>query len=464
MITDIHRLQGRTLWFAVLLLALSAAASRAQAPVAVNDDVVITGSNPVTFDPLDNDSDPNDLPITISAVAQPSLGNVVWTDTSVTYYPNLNYRSFAGSDTFSYTITDGVYSASAEVVVGNPFYLEKGNFAGTLNNPGGGYLTLSTTATGGFTGKLRLGRRAYSLTGSFASDGTYSASIGGEPLALQFDVTDLAGLTYGAYSITGTYNSVAFTLYHALYNSTSNPAPQSGTYTLLLPPSIPTGTSVPTGTGFATMTVAESGNVTITGNLADGTAFSDGVYITGGTDSYSSAFPLYAPLAYTAPGSLIGSVTFEDIPGVSDCDGSVTWLKPTQSGGTIYPGGFSTSLTAIGSRYVEPPLGTLALNLAASDPNANISLTAPDFPVPLFHQLYVKHASSPATDTVVVVNGGPDSLTLSINAGMGTFSGTFIHPVTGKRVTIKGALLHKQNRAAGFFIGPTQSGNASIWP
>ena len=457
---------NRTFRLAALLGCLSVTALRAQ-PNAVNDYVVATGTAAVTFSPLVNDSDDDDLALSIASVSQPSLGNVTWDDSSITYTPNLSFKSFAGADKFTYTITDGIDTATAEIIVGNPFYLQKGNFAGTLANPDGGYVTLTSNANGSFSGKLRDGTTgaAYSFRGAFATDGTWSGTVGGLALALQFDVTNITGSQFGEYSITGTYDSVAFTLWHALYNSTSNPAPQTGKYTVLLPAASGANPLVPAGTGYMTLSVNESGNVSITGNLADGMTFSDGVYITGGSDAFSNNFPIYALLGYATRGSLTGTVTFEDVPGVSDCDGSVTWVKPAQSNNpSLYPAGFNTTVSAVGSRYSQPPFGTLALGLTGSDPNANILLTEPDFAASLYHELYITQGLNTSTDTVHVFNPGADGLTLSINAGSGTFTGTFIHPLTGKPVNIKGALLHKQTRAAGYFLGPTQSGNASIWP
>jgi len=455
------------LWLAGLLLGFATAPLRAQGyglPVAVNYNVALTNGAPVTFRPLVNDSDPNNFALTITGVSRPSLGNATWTGTCITYTPNVSFSAFAGSDTFTYTISDGYGMATAQVSVGNPFYLKKGNYAGTLNNPGGGFLTLATTASGAFTGKLRLSRATYNLNGTFASNGTYTTTVGGIPLNLQFDVGELTRSAYGQYNITGTYNGIAFTTYHALYNSTSNPAPQVGKYTVLLPAATGTDPSIPSGTGYTTLTVTEGGSVTIAGTLADGTIFTDGVYITGGSNALSNSFPIYAALGYGVAGAVTGSMTFEDNPGVSDCDGTMTWLKPAQTNSTFYKNGFTTSLAAIGSRYTQPPYRTLALNLANTSPNASILLSEPDFPIPIYHQLSITHGSNALTDTVQVTDNGADALTLSISASAGTFTGSFIHPVTGKSVNIKGALLYKQSRAAGFFLSPTQSGNVTIWP
>lgn len=82
-------------------------------PVAVNDSVSVkenagsdAGSS-VTYDPRANDSDPDGDPITIQSVGTPAHGTVTILNngTSLNYAPAANY---IGSDSFSYTINDGL--------------------------------------------------------------------------------------------------------------------------------------------------------------------------------------------------------------------------------------------------------------------------------------------------------------------------------------------------------------------
>jgi len=117
-------------------------------PVAVNDaaNVVrnLTATNPknsVTISVLQNDSDLNASDIlSISAVGVPTAptkGTATIVGTTIRYTPN---NGATGSDTFSYTITDGLLSATANVTV---TITTPGN--GNPNGGAGGEITLEDT-------------------------------------------------------------------------------------------------------------------------------------------------------------------------------------------------------------------------------------------------------------------------------------------------------------------------------
>jgi hypothetical protein len=74
------------------------------APVAVDDSASTQPDTAVIINVLDNDSDPENDPLTITAVTQGSKGSVSHNGTTVTYMPNANE---SGGDTFTYTISDG---------------------------------------------------------------------------------------------------------------------------------------------------------------------------------------------------------------------------------------------------------------------------------------------------------------------------------------------------------------------
>lgn len=74
-------------------------------PPAVVSDTRSTALNTaITFNPLTNDSDPENDQLTITAKTNGANGAVTFTGTSVTYTPT---TGFAGTDTFTYTASDG---------------------------------------------------------------------------------------------------------------------------------------------------------------------------------------------------------------------------------------------------------------------------------------------------------------------------------------------------------------------
>jgi hypothetical protein len=74
------------------------------APIARPDSIATDSATPVTIQVLDNDSDPNGDPISVSATTVPAHGTVVRkSDGTLVYTPA---AGFVGIDTFTYTIVD----------------------------------------------------------------------------------------------------------------------------------------------------------------------------------------------------------------------------------------------------------------------------------------------------------------------------------------------------------------------
>ncbi|NJN16599.1 MAG: cadherin-like domain-containing protein [Oscillochloris sp.] len=85
------------------------------APAAVADRFAVTiGSAAITLDVLANDRDPEGAALTITAVGGSPKGEVVIDGGQLRYTPA---PGFTGEDRFSYTVSDGGLSATAEIVV-----------------------------------------------------------------------------------------------------------------------------------------------------------------------------------------------------------------------------------------------------------------------------------------------------------------------------------------------------------
>ncbi len=75
-----------------------------QPPKAVNDTATTTAGQSVTLNVLANDSDPDGNTLTVTANTTPANGTVTRKGGNVTYTPK---AGFTGTDSFSYTISDG---------------------------------------------------------------------------------------------------------------------------------------------------------------------------------------------------------------------------------------------------------------------------------------------------------------------------------------------------------------------
>jgi hypothetical protein len=86
-----------------------------QPPVASSDTVSIPAGTSITIAVLTNDTDPYGYALSITAVTQGAHGTVTFQSTSVTYTPA---AGFVGTDSFTYTVTDGYDNyATATVTV-----------------------------------------------------------------------------------------------------------------------------------------------------------------------------------------------------------------------------------------------------------------------------------------------------------------------------------------------------------
>jgi YD repeat-containing protein len=75
-----------------------------RAPAAVTDSKTTALNTMLSFDPRTNDTDPDGDGLTVAATTNGAHGTVTSTTTSVTYTPATGYT---GSDSFTYTISDG---------------------------------------------------------------------------------------------------------------------------------------------------------------------------------------------------------------------------------------------------------------------------------------------------------------------------------------------------------------------
>jgi hypothetical protein len=328
--------------------------------------------------------------------------------------------------------------------------------ASPFSQPNSGIISIIAGNAGTFSAKFTLGGATHSLAGVFDNDAN-STSIITRPGTSSLTVTLHIDLTNGTDQITGTISdgttTSAVTANLSPFNSKTNPATQyEGNYTIVLPanPS-DTGPSFPQGNGYGTLTVDSGGNIRFSATLGDGTRISQTAIV-----SENGMWPVYIPL-YSKLGSLEGLVAFTNIVGVSDLGGTLTWFKLASPAAKLYPNGFTTQITLLGSTYAAPPLGTPALNVSNATCNLLITSGAGDL------SSFVSNSVTLNTNNKVmlcVTNG----FKLTITTKTGLFSGSFVNPATTKPMAFRGVLFQKQNDGAGLFLGPDQTGFVTVEP
>jgi hypothetical protein len=229
------------------------------------------------------------------------------------------------------------------------------------------------------------------------------------------------------------------------FHSRTNPAPQAGTYTMVIPGG--DGVNEPAGAGSATIRVDSSGNVRVSGLLADGTFFSQA-----STLAKDGRWPFYTSL-YGDRGSLIGWVTFSDLPD-SDLAGTLLWTRPRNSWAFSYRNGFTNEVEAIGSRFVARR--NLGQALSLTNGVATFSEAGLDEPVVDTFRI---------SSSGKVINTSDNRFSLAFINSLGTFRGTFSEPGSSRTMTFRGAYLQKQSKGYGYFFGrDNESGLVTLEP
>ena len=85
------------------------------APDAQDDAATTIQGQAVAISPLVNDSDSNGDSLTLVGISQPQNGTAVRSDSVITYTPNISFTS--GNDSFTYIVSDGIYTTTATVHV-----------------------------------------------------------------------------------------------------------------------------------------------------------------------------------------------------------------------------------------------------------------------------------------------------------------------------------------------------------
>jgi cyclophilin family peptidyl-prolyl cis-trans isomerase len=303
------------------------------------------------------------------------------------------------------TFTSNHFTAVAGTYTG--LFLDSSDVSPTNS----GFITITTTDTGTFSGQLKFPSRTYPIYDQFPYYGS-SVLVGKGLDGNYLEVVLNLDLTNGTDTVTGyvadEVNSgfiwaSSLVLYRSVTRLPASNAPVAGKYVVLLQPE--SGLDVAAATGYAAISLQTSGALSLGGTLPDNTAISQSAKM-----SQGGIWPVYiVPPSYKGQGMIIGWQT--NTPSGA-CEGQLFWFKPAL--------GFATNVTSTGAAYAAPVAGT-QYQMVLSDGSSN-SLT-------------VGHTgqfvAAPPIVAISLLPTGVLSGSIDVNNTKFAFKGAFVSPTAG---------------------------------
>lgn len=320
-----------------------------------------------------------------------------------------------------------------------------------LNGSLGGTLAVTITSKASLTGSLKLGSTALPLNGTLEVPPEGQGLPGAaflikrtaplSALLLDLEINPLTGKLTGMLqdanpepALMEAYRTVT-TSPVALYNAR-----------LTFPAELQGNASLPQGHGYLGLSTTANGTVAWTGHAADGGSLTGSVQLASGGRVAIHAL-MHKNLASAEGWAVIDG---------DDIDGALSWARPYGIATRAYFNGFDLhSLTLGGGRYVKPATGEIILNLA---PAQSITFSSGGLAVPVVQSLQL--AVKPP---LAQFSPNPHSVSLTINAATGIFTGTFQTQETpARKAEIRGAFIPGASPGAdGFFLLPTSTSPTS---
>lgn len=392
---------------------------------------------------LDNDVSNLGDTLRVVLVSKPNSGTArILADGRIAYTagPNL-----AATDQFSYRVNDQHGNSSvAGVLVYNLNFLTMGRYTALVGETASGFadsglLQVSIASTGVLTGKLTLAGASYPFRTVLNSNRHAVAKI---PRTRAYPITIAMELLPDTHLLSGHVSDGAITAsfsgQRVRFGAPQNPAPMRGLYTLLLPYEDAAQPQIK-GIGAATMKVSPAGEVRIVGRTAAGASFSASSDV-----DPRNRFPLYAAVNAPRRGSFHGTIEFRQTAGISDLDGVLGWTAAGDSSALV-------TSTLIGSSYVPPVSGALALPFPAGNANARLDAwNGSDHLTPTPPSMTLKPAALLSASAAVK--------TPAFNAQSGLFTGNL--QVAGQLRGFFGVVFQAQGLGAGVLT--TADGAAAV--
>ncbi len=369
------------------------------------------------------------------------------------------------------------------------------------SNSSTGFMKLSLTKTGTFTGSIQIdGFRLNLPAGGFTSSGvaffgtsetaTVRVERGTKPA---IELTQLSW-NQGASQVTGVITlyyrrAVAsrsiFTLKRAAFSATNRLAANSpylanrGLHSVIIPNKEQTNglarEDYPVGSGVGSITITNAGVATFTGRLADDTTITASVPLNAGAGSTLEA-PFFSQL-YNTRGSFSGLVVLDSTQADSDMKAvDCLWFRPWQNGVQWYPWGWEEGLEVdlYAANYNPTRAGGVlpGLPILGASGNANIVFNGG-----LLENEVVARIGIPVTGALTrfTVPGAAasTSFTATLAAPTGAITGTFTHEDSTKPNYFVQIYQKGPNAGAyGYFLstrprvldGNGQSGSVEVYP
>jgi hypothetical protein len=316
-----------------------------------------------------------------------------------------------------------------------------------------GAFTITLTARGSYSGKVFLRGQSAPFSGQFDANGASSCSIGPKSkptLTMKFQLNPSNTTEMLGSAVDGVWTA-SLRGDRQMFNSKTNPAPQAGVYTLVIPGATDSQVA-PGGAGYGTVTVTALGSVQFKGTLADGFQTTQGAMM-----SSAGVWPFFASWLQGQE-LLIGWLNFTNGNNV-DILGKLTWVKMPRSIDRIYPNGFILESAGVGSRYATPAKGKRALGAT----NWVATIEGGALAIPMTNSLVLT-----TNNRFTVTGGASNRLTLNLVSQSGLFNGSFTPPGTTKPWTFNGAVLQKFNSnsgyGSGYFLVTNRSGLIQLQP
>ena len=322
-----------------------------------------------------------------------------------------------------------------------------------------GFITITTTKTGSFTGKVLWMASSFPISGAFQDQGDGTASSDVEitrgtnaPIEMHL-VIDTNPKTGGFSGVLGSGGSVSYMSGQMQKYVAGHP--KAGRYNLAVGPLGSDG-SAPLGFGYGTVTVGTTGAAVLSMTLPDSTtafSFSTGM-------NRDGTFPFYSS-RNSGTGLIIGWLAFTNTTTADVRGSNVTWIRPATSS-ALYPGGFTFSpLPVFGAFYPAVTASSAPLGWSTGLISYNGDSIGGFYGDVL--------AYNKKLNLMTAIDSNENLLKISFAPTTGTFSGSFISPVTGKAQAFRALLIPKSDFAplpfgVGFFLNASEAGQVTLAP